>query len=705
MVINIQGIDCKYRDLREATVTEDGELIDAEEILYAEFPREEQYFRRTEVPFSDDDLVAIASRELAYQGYTPIQKQWVDRENKRFEEGVFAYIDGDITYIPGSYYCYVNYWTLEHGEKPDYREDDREFFLFHEYLRTQTDCLGLLRLKGRRQGATSIAMFFMWFIAGRKEHQNCGTTSFNDTACQDNFQRMFMYGFKAMLPCFQADFDSDSENFIRFVKPVEKKKKGVLAVKREGLNSYADYKSNAINSYDSGRQSYNVPDETAKRGVKVNINSYWSRLSKTLVIGINKVGFAYMPTTVGQKKEGGEAYKQFFNDSNQYLIDKETGEPYGINTPTRCVQYFMAATRCYAGCIDKFGRSVIEDPVEPVMGNDGRLISQGSKSKILKERARLKDEQLMEHRRDYPLDVFDAFSFEAGQCEFNEERLMHQIQSLEKDPVFLRKGRLIRDDEIIKAVAPGQRDRIESKIKFMDDDSGDWLIYEWPQKQNDFDQYTDGIYPRNMLTYAAGVDTFRIGFAEDGSKGTICIFKKSNVVNGNEAGCYPVAMYCGRPRLIQFLYDEIIKGCMWYGCKVNIEISAGDFYYGYFHEKGCSDLLYWTPARDPHNPKQKVKPGTETASPYELAAQLEAAKIFFDGDNCDSYNGNIHRVVFPELLKQALEYKHDERTPYDLVISLMMALLPVLKPQPNEQQTAKIKHLLPTFDLTKENYN
>jgi hypothetical protein len=311
-------------------------------VLYKDLPKEEQVFQRVDIPFTDDQLVDIANRE--YQ-YTASQKAWVDRQNWLFDNGCYAYIEGELTFLPGAYWCYINFWTLEHGDKPEYREDDRLFFLFHEHLRLGTNSLALTRLKGRRQGATSAGMFFMWFIAGRQEHKLCGTTSYNDKIAQDNFQLMFMYGFKAMLPCFQSDFDSDSENFVRFVKPVEKKRKGILAIKREGLNSYVDYKSNAINSYDGGRQSYNVPDESAKRGVKVDINSYWSRLSKTLVVGVNKVGFAYLPTTVGQKKEGGETYKKLFKNSNQYDIDLATGEPYGINTPTRIVQFFMPASK------------------------------------------------------------------------------------------------------------------------------------------------------------------------------------------------------------------------------------------------------------------------------------------------------------------------------------------------------------------------
>ena len=685
----IQGINVSYRD-----------LLHGEEILYDGLPNDEQYFQRVEHPFSDDDIVAIANREHTY---TPFQKSWVDKQNYLFDNGLYAFIDGVLTFIPGAYWCYINFWTLEHGDKPDYREDDREFFLFHEYLRLETEVLGVTRLKGRRQGATSIAMFFKWFIAGRGQHKLCGSTSFNDTAAQDNFQRMLMYGFKALLPCFQEDFDSDSENFIRFVKPIEKKKKGILALKREGLNSYIDFKSNAINSYDSGRQSYNVPDEGGKRGSKVNINSYWSRLYKTFLIGVNKVGFAYLPTTVGAKKEGGENYKLFWNNANQFQLDKETKLPVGINTSNRCVQYFVPATRCYAGCIDKFGKSVIDDPIVPVMGNDGRWITEGSKAKILRERSKVEDEQLMEHRRDYPLDVFDAFAFEAGQCEFNSLMLQERIEKLEQDQPYLRKIRLSETHFEVANIYDPSKPKKQSKVGYMDDENGSWLLFEKPMQENCFDTHNGIMTPKNTMNYCIGVDTFRIGFAEDGSKGTICVFKKSCVVNGVETGNYPVALYVGRPRLIQHLYDEVIKACMWYGCKVNFEISAGDFFYGYFHDRGCNDFLYWTPALDPNKRNPILKPGTESASPFELAAQLEAAKMYLDGNDPDNYNGNIHRVVFVSLLNQALAYDHSNRTPYDEMISLMMALLPTLKPRSYDKPPMRPKSFLPTYTIQQYN--
>lgn len=665
--IEIQGIVCSYRD-----------LIPGERILYENLPKEEQYFRRIDPPFEDEDWIDIVTVpfEERMSKYTKEQKEWVEREEKRmtYGNGVYSYINGVLTYIPASYWGYINHWELEHGEKPDYREADRIFFLFMEYLCFETDILGVTRGKGRRQGATSLGFYWQWWICGRLQDKIGGSISFTDDAAKNNFQKMFMRGFRAMLPCFVRDTDSKAENFVRFVKPVEKEKKGHQK-KREGLNSYVDTLSNSINSYDSGRLSFGLFDESGKYH-KMNINTYWSKVYPTLRVGMEKVGFAYLPTTVNPKEQGGENYRQFWNEANQNAINPETKQPYGLNTPHKIVRYLVPATEGYAGCIDKFGQSVVDDPIEPILSNKGKLIKEGARTIILRERSLKKDEQLMEHRRDFPLSEYDMFAFEAGQCEFSEARLIKQLRILEEEPPFLRKCRIYRD-KVTKHNIYNGRDEQWDEIQFMDDDAGEWLLYETPTKPNLYDHHGI-IKPLNTIRYSIGIDTIKSGFTINGSTATICVFKKSTIIEGIEEGLYPVAIYMGKPRLMNHLYEEVLKVCMWYGAKACFEIDAGTSFYDYFLEKDAHPFLEWTPriAVDVHRKHNKIKPGVESANPYQFAMQLEVAKKYLDGTLVGGYNGNVHRVVFPMLLQQALEYDHSDRTKSDIVISLMMALLP-----------------------------
>lgn len=690
--IKIQGIDCKHRELREG-----------EEILYIGLPKEEQYFRRQTAPFTDDEVGELI--QLDYESrkakFSALQKGWVEREEKRmtYGEGVYASINGMLTYIPASYWGYINYWTLEHDDKADYREADRIFFLFMEYLYFETDVYGVTRGKGRRQGASSLGYYWTWWICGRKENQKGGSISYNDTIAQTNFQGMFILGLISMLPCFSRDVSSKSENFVDFEKPNEKAKRGVLQ-KKEGLKSYVDFLPNSINAYDGGRSTWLLLDETGKYE-KININTYWSKVSPTLKVGRKKVGMAYMPTTVNPPKKGGENYKKFWDDANQNAINLATGLPYGLRTPHKVVRYFVPATEGYAGCIDKFGASVIDDPIEPIMGNDGDWITKGSRSIILEERALKKDdEQKLEHRRDFPLDEYDMFSFYMGACEFSEENLRTQLKWLDENPVYLRKIRLYREGVTKKNIFNTKEEKY-NEIRFMDDAAAGWLLLEKPEKENLFD-HRGRMLPLNTSRYSIGVDTIKSGFTSGGSTATICVFKKSHIVEGIEKGLYPVALYMGKPRLMQHLFDEVLKACLWYGAKVNFEIDAGSSYYDYFVASDADLFLEWTPriAIDPAKKHPLIKPGTESGNPYQFAMQLEVAKKYFDGTIPDGYNGNVHRVMFPIMLRQGLEYNHADRTKSDVIISLMMALLPCFGSLDYIDPTPlKPKRILPTYKL------
>lgn len=693
MIINIQGLDIHYRDLIESKVEPDGSIVVGEEILYSDLPQDQQYFKRVEDPFTDiDQLVEIS--ELPYDErsskYTNIQSKWVEIEEKRmtYGNGVYAMINGLLTYIPASYWGYINHWTLERGDKPDYREADRLFFLFMEYICFETDVLCITRGKGRRQGATSIGFFWMWWICGRMEEKIGGSISFNEEAANKNFSGMFMRGFKDMNPCFVRDFDSSSEKFVRFVRSVEKAKRGVIK-KREGLKSKVDVLPTTINSYDSGMVNFGLFDEPGKYD-KMNVNTYWSKVSPTLKIGREKVGFAYMPTTVNPKKKGGEHYKQFWKEANQNAINDSTGKPYGLNTPHKVVKYFVPATEGYAGCIDKFGNSIINDPKEPVMGNKGKWISEGSLSVIKHERSLKKGEQKMEHQRDFPLDEFDMFAFETGLCEFNQDNFIDRIQFLEDHPekAYWRQVRLY---EVYNEV----KKRME--VEFADDPKGECWFYERPVEPNKFSSI-GSLEPQNTLLYSAGADTYRNIFAIDGSEGALYVFKKSLLVNGVETGLYPVFKFVGRPKLIKQFNRQAALMCLWYGCKINYEIDAGTWFYEDFAEWNMLRFLEWEPARDPIRKVKMIKPGTESAQPFQLAKQLEVAKLYFDGNRIDGYNGNVHRVTDIPLLKQGLEYNHSERTPYHSIVAFMMALLPCFA-APMVQRPVARQSILPTYKL------
>ncbi len=199
-----------------------------------------------------------------------------------------------------------------------------------------------------------------------------------------------------------------------------------------------------------------------------------------------------------------------------------------------------------------------------------------------------------------------------------------------------------------------------------------------------------------------GADTYKNIFADGGSDGAICGMKKSCLIDGKETGLKPVFFFVGRPKLIKQFNRQIFLACLFFGCKVNVEIDAGTWFYEDFLEWDALQLLEWTPAIDLTKPKQKVLPGTQSGNPFELAKQLEVLKLYYDGNSTVNYNGNVHRVTYIPLLRDSLAYNHSERTPYHLTVSLAMALLPMLgrpRPRGGERQNTKPKSVLPNFKI------
>jgi hypothetical protein len=441
-------------------------------------------------------------------------------------------------------------------------------------------------------------------------------------------------------------------------------------------------------------------DESGKRN-KVNINSYWSRLYKTMLVGSNKVGFCYSPTTVGAAAEGGENYQLFYKNSNQFKIDKLTGEPVGINTDNRMVRYFVPADKCYKGYIDKFGNSIDEDPKVPTLTNEGKWVTEGARTVLLRERARLEGNQLMEHRRDYPLNEYDAFSFTLGNCEFSEKNIRDQLDKLHENQPYLRQVRLVIKKEIEKSIFPGKPDKEHTKVGMMDDEKGGWFVYEMPNKPNAFAERPGYFEPLNKSGFQIGVDTTQDRIAIDGSNPCIVVFKKSCIVEGVETGMYPVAIWISPTRLDIHFDEEVKKACLWWGCTANYELDRRTDFYRYFCKEGCQQLLEWTPkiAQNPLKKRGGLEYGTRSGDPFQLAQQLQVTKMYIDGDSQESYNGHVHRIVFPTLLEELLRYQHLDRTKSDQVIGLMMALLPIAGEIQAPIINKAARSLLPTYKI------
>lgn len=613
-------------------------------------------FYKIEIPDSFNEL------EFDDDGspvYSDEQVDFIQNEFNKILNG-YWFSNNDIpTYINGLHYFYLNYWTLEDGNTPDYRDVDRRYFYYQEYCEKLPQCYGVVRIKKRREGATSQATCYLVWKAITQRKSFCGIISKTGKDASDAFQYMVMNGYRNLPVFFKPRAEDDeTKTELVFKKKKDRRKskgreKGQIFDNDIGLESKINFKNTALNSYDSGRITALLMDEAGKWPKEVAVNQYWPIVRKTMMRGAIKVGFCLIPSTANDAKSGGEPYKSLFDGSNHFE------EPY---TATGLYRYFCPAYDGYEGFIDEYGMSIIDEPTEEqkkyILERYGMKIDCGAKEYLIRQRKLIKDKKaLSEEIRMNPFDENEAFMIDQKKCYFNSEKIYNQIDFLSEETIKLRRVRLFWKDT--------------KTVDWADDPEGSWVVYKFPDKdaQNKMNE-KDGLRtPANSHKYVSGIDPFKSSvISGKGSMGVCYVFERLDPADPNNT-CMPIAEYVDRPRLKSLFHDEMLKAAVLWGFKACYENDVGDDFVDYFSNKGFKGYLMKTPesAVDKTRKRSITKYGVTSGDGFALARQL---------DTCISYVENhCEKIYFPELLEELLQYDHENRTPYDRSVAFMISLL------------------------------
>lgn len=619
-------------------------------------PQSEQYFRKKDIPSIFNDLEFDDDGNAVY---TDEQIDFIKTEWGKINDGYWFYNNGEPTYITGLHYFYLNYWTLEDGNTPDYRDVDRRYFYFQDHCETLPQCFGVIRIKKRREGATSQATCYLVWKAITQRKSFCGVISKTGKDASDAFVYMVMNGYRN-LPVFfkpRAE-DEETKTELVFKKKKDKRKskgreKGQIFDDDIGLESKINFKNTALNSYDSGRTTAMLMDEAGKWPKEVPVNQYWPIVKKTMMRGAIKVGFCLIPSTANDAKSGGEPYKALFDDSSHF------DNPY---TGTGLYRYFCPAYDGYEGFIDKYGISIIEEPTQEqkdfIKQKYGMVIETGAKDYLLNQRKIIKDKKaLSEEIRMNPFTEEEAFMIDQKKCYFNSEKIYNQIDFLKEERVNLRRVRLFWKNE--------------KTVDWADDPEGPWMVYKFPEKteQNLISERDGQRHPGNAHKFVSGIDPFKSSvISGKGSMGVCYVFERLNPADPNNS-CLPIAEYVDRPRLKSLFHDEMLKAAVFWGYKACYENDVGDDFVDYFTNKNFKQYLMRTPesAIDKNRKRTVSKFGVTSGDMFAMARQL---------DTCISYIENhCDKIVFMDLLEELLQYDHENRTPFDRSVAFMISLL------------------------------
>ena len=634
---------------------------------------------REELPEFFDKVQYTKSGDLIL---TEEQEEFAIRELQRCKRGIWVYIYGKPYFITKKYYFYLQWWTLEDGSRPEYRDCDRRYFTFLEHWENTPWCLGVCRAKKRREGASSQATSNLVYEAIFFKNSNCGLVSKSNEDGRSTFTEMVAYGYR-QLPAFLKPKQINREDSVTelvFAQKASNVKEGVAETQKEdeGNRSKINYRAPVLNAYDRGRMSRLLLDEFGKLEKEIQASQLFAIISKTLVKGVKRVGFVEMPSTVNKMSKGGSEFKLLWENAD---LNKR------MPTINRLVRYFSPAYDGYEGFIDKYGFSVMSSPTPEqkeylvekwvVKDEDGNTISEiseedielGSKAYILKRREGRTGDDLEEEIRMNPCTEVEAFMSANADCIFNVVKLNEQIERLKESPVPKRKVVFYRDE-------------INQSIRWRDARDAETFAWEFVSDLNLKGEVNKHYYdngtkrPGRVDIGVIGVDGYSNsqGGKKYGSKASAWVYSKYDLRDPLNTGLFTGHLY-GRPNEKEELHNQIILAAEYLGYQVYYEFVADD-YYTYFKNRGKLGYL----AKFPLNaidPSKRKKDSVERHYGFPVT-DFSMTK---QNDSMISYVEHYcEKIYWLELLEDLKNFEPSKRTPSDRTVSAMIALVAGLEP-------------------------
>lgn len=678
------------------------EVPTPDKILFSDLPKEDQYWRREEIPNGLNP-----DSEDAYAEY-------IVEEFRKRREGVWFMNNGNPVYLTGTHYFALQWVKMEDdGGYMNFRYAQRDMFYFTQACIIDPRCLGQLFVKSRRTGFTYQIICQLLNDATSTSNARIGMTSKSDEDAKMAFSK-FKYGFLNLPFFFKPVVKGveDSKNFLEFAKPTDRSKQ---AKKRRDtntddyLNTYIDYQPTKDSAYDGQRMFRYLGDEASKWERGANYENHWGQISPTFDNGGRIVGKALIGSTVNAMNKGGREFYNLYKQSNVAKRDVVTKR-----TASGLYAFFLPAHKNMEEFTDKYG--VCHEHVykgEKFKNFLGQEQTIGSVQFLeAKRRAKKRESDIAynEELRANPMKVTEAFRDELKQSLFNVEKIIEQIEFNESSMV---------QNEITRGNFQWKDGVQDTTVEFIPSENGRFLISWFPpselqnrtvEKLHPFGGWCK--HPTNDLMGAFGCDSYDIsgtveGVRKDGSynenttrasKGALHGITGFNMFNAPSNSFF--LEYISRPKTAEIFFEDVLMACVFYSMPILAENNKARLLY-HFKNRGYRgfSITRFDKSYNRLSPTEKELggiPNTSEDVKQMHATSIEAYIEKYVGLNKET---NEHGYMpFNNTLEDWRHFDISDRTKYDASISSGLAIMAVnrnlFKPQ---SETKKYVVNLKTF--------
>lgn len=675
---------------------------DKSEIRGSHLPKKDQVWYRDETYLQWDWNVNPRDEDgnklkLWYEVADEDQKKWYFEEVYRINNGCWVMIEGVPTWFnKGAYFFHQWFVLLIEQIYPSYKDTSLEYFRFVELCEEDPGTLGDCGIKGRRVGLSSMASS-LHLQTGIIENDTLqGIVSKTGT---DAFEMYLMIrnGLENLPGFLIPELNKVTDSELKIAKQTKKISANNKTVDSDkGLNNRINWLDTAENAYD-GRNTRRVIVDEAAKWEKVNVRKCIDKISETLVVGSDIMGYLSVFSSVNAGDKGGDNFRAIWDGSDHINGKKDA---FG-RTETKLKRFFIAGYRGLKGYIDKYGNSVVDTPTKeqsefmaaqrnPKTGKLICLAPHIGAREYLEEARKMKahdPELYAEQVRMYPFEWEEVFKGANNRCHFDLEELNEQISEIEAE---------LKEKGISENGVRGKwKEKPNGDAYFVQDPKGICFMLKFlpEDKANKVTLVDSTTCPENTAFGAAGLDPYSNSqpTAEQGSDACLLVFERYNVLDPENSGM-PVGMILGRLPTKEAFYTQCRLMLRYFGIKMLAERSPTDW----------EDYFIGKRLADPLSVKKKRKGflvttirGMDKAEIYGAAAQDPNGREAHLTAMIEYALNNMKKIRFIRLLKDMLYFNIKDRMKYDACMAFGYALIAASvnveppKSKPREEQMIK----------------
>ena len=638
--------------------------------------KKEQYWEASILP---KELSKIKSIFQWHETPNNFKSQWVDYIEKEFdyrEQGFWFMNNGKPTYITGTHYMYLQWTKIDVGH-PDFREANRIFYIFWEACKADKRSFGMCYLKIRRSGFSFMSSCEGVNQATITKDARIGILSKTGSDAKKMFtdkvvpiSNNYPFFFKPI----QDGMDKPKTELAYRVPASKITKKNMHKLsdeELEGLDTTIDWKNTGDNSYDGEKLQLLLHDESGKWEKPDNILNNW-RVTKTcLRLGSKIIGKCMMGSTSNALDKGGGNFKKLYEDS----LPSERNANGQTKSGLYCL--FVPMEWNFEGYIDRYGMPVLNNPIKPIEGIDGELISVGAINYWENEVDSLTQDPdaLNEFYRQFPRTESHAFRDESKQSLFNLTKIYQQIDYNDS---------LIMDHHLTRGSFSWENGIKDSKVIWSPNRSGRFLVSWTPPKhlQNKIVIERGLKKPGNEHIGSFGCDSYDISgvVVGKGSNGALHGMTKFSMEEAPSNEFF--LEYIARPQTAEIFFEEVLMACIFYGMPILCENNKPRLLY-HFKNRGYRGFSLNRPDKT-YNKLSKTErelggiPNTSEDVKQSHASAIESyiekhVGIDFNGDYRDS--GDMGTMYFQKTLEDWAKFDISNRTKFDAAISSGLAIM------------------------------